>query len=206
MPKIILIATRNKDKVREITAKLVPLGVQVKSFLDFPEIPEVVEDGETLEANALKKAEAGFKSTGILTLADDTGLEVDALGGAPGVFSSRYAGQDATYSSNRRKLIEAVKDIPLDKRQAAFRTVVTIYDENGAVQVEGRCGGIIIEEERGKGTFGYDPVFYVPEYGQTFAEMEMELKNKISHRGIAFSKAMEIIKELWEFKFGSSPN
>lgn len=198
MPKTILIATRNKDKVREITAKLVPLGVQVKSFLDFPEIPEVIEDGDTLEANALKKAETGFKSTGIPTLADDTGLEVEALGGAPGVYSSRYAGEDATYSSNRRKLIEAIKGIPIDKRQAAFRTVVTIFDEKGAVQIEGKCGGIIIAEERGDGTFGYDPVFYVPEYGQTFAEMDLELKNRISHRGLAFGQAMEVIKELWE--------
>jgi len=197
MPKTILIATRNRDKIREITAKLASLGVTVKSFLDFSEIPEVIEDGETLEANALKKAETGFKSTGIPTLADDTGLEVDALGGAPGVFSSRYAGEEATYSDNRRKLIDAIKDVPDDKRQAAFRTVVTIYDEKGSTQVEGKCDGIIIAEERGDGTFGYDPVFYVPEYGQTFAEMDLKLKNKISHRGLAFGKAMEVIKEIW---------
>ncbi|MBC8279140.1 MAG: RdgB/HAM1 family non-canonical purine NTP pyrophosphatase [FCB group bacterium] len=197
MPKTILIATRNEDKVREITDKLAPLGVTVKSFLDFPEIPEVIEDGETLEANALKKAETGFKATGLPTLADDTGLEVDALGGAPGVYSSRYAGEEATYSDNRRKLIEAIKDVPDDKRQAAFRTVVTILDEKGSTQLEGKCGGIIITEERGDGTFGYDPVFYVPEYGQTFAEMDLKLKNKISHRGLAFGKAMEVIKEDW---------
>lgn len=193
----LLIATRNQDKVREISAKLAPLGLEIKSFLDFPEIPEVVEDGETLEANALKKAQAGFEAAAIPTIADDTGLEVDALNGAPGVYSSRYAGKDATYAGNRLKLIEAMKGVPDECRQAAFKTVVTIYDKNGFVQVEGRCDGIIIDEERGDGTFGYDPVFYVPEYGQTFAEMDLKLKNKISHRGLAFGKAMEVIEKRW---------
>jgi len=195
--RILLLATRNLDKVREISAKLSPLDIEVKSFLDFPQLPEVEEDGETLEANALIKAQAGFQATGIPTLADDTGLETDALNGAPGVLSSRYAGENATYADNRRKLLHAMENVPNDQRQAVFRTVVTIFDELGFIQVEGRCAGIIVRMERGKGGFGYDPVFLVPEYAQTFAEMPLELKNRISHRGKALDKAIEVIKNRW---------
>ena len=193
----LLLATRNRDKVREIAAKLAHLDIEVKSFLDFPHLPEVVEDGETLEANALKKAKVGFQAAGIPTLADDTGLQVAALNGAPGVYSSRFAGKDATYADNRRKLLKEMENIPDNLRQAAFRTVVTIYDEKGFEQVEGLCEGVIIRSERGEGGFGYDPVFLVPSCGQTFAEMSLDLKNRISHRGKAIDKAIEVIKQRW---------
>lgn len=197
MTKTLLIATRNKDKVREISVKLEPLGVEIKSLLDFPEMPEVVEDRDTLEGNALKKAEKGFKFTGIPALADDTGLEVDALNGAPGVYSSRYAGKDVTYADNRKKLLLEMRNIPEGKRQAAFSTAAVIYDSEGYEVVEGKCEGVITFTEHGEDGFGYDPVFLIPEYDQTFAEMPLELKNEISHRGIAFAKVIEVIKKRW---------
>ena len=200
MTKTLLIATCNKDKVREISAKLEPLGIEIKSLIDFPEILEVVEDRDTLEGNALKKAEAGFNHTGIPTLADDTGLEVEALNGAPGVYSSRYAGKNATYADNRTKLLLEMENVPEGRRQAAFRTAAVIYDNDGYEVVEGRCAGVIIFTERGDSGFGYDPIFLIPEYEQTFAEMPLELKNKISHRGIAFAKAIEVITKRWRLE------
>lgn len=197
MNSTILIATHNKDKVREITAKLSALSIEVKSLLDFPNISETVEDGATLEANAVKKAREGFFATGIPTLADDTGLEVEALGGAPGVFSSRYAGEEVSYADNRGKLLREMQDIPVGSRNAVFKTVMALYDSSGYICVEGMCEGIILNYERGEGGFGYDPVFFVPEYGQTFAEMSLELKNKISHRGRALEKAIAVIMKRW---------
>ena len=191
----ILIATRNKDKVLEITDKLRGLQLEVKSFLDFPHIPEVVEDGTTIEENALKKARAGFLLTGLTTLADDTGLEVEALNGAPGVYSSRYAGENASYADNRRKLLRELEGIPPNDRRAVFRTAVVIFDKDGFNRLEGRCEGLITEDERGNAGFGYDPIFLLPEYKMTFAEMPMELKNRISHRGRAVEKAIQIIRD-----------
>ena len=191
----VLIATRNKDKVLEINHKLKGLGLEVKSFLDFPHFPEVIEDGKTIEENALKKARTGFLATGLTTLADDTGLEVEALNGAPGLYSSRYAGDNATYADNRRKLLLELEGIPPDKRRAVFRTVVVIFDKDGFNQLEGRCKGLITEDERGTGGFGYDPIFLLPEYGMTFAEMPLKLKNRVSHRGRAVEKAIQIIRE-----------
>jgi len=192
----LLIATKNKDKVREISQKLDGLELEIKSLLDYPEIPDVIEDGVTLAENALKKARAGFDATGCMTIADDTGLEVEVLDGAPGVYSSRYAGENATYCDNRIKLLQTMANIPPDQRKAMFRTVVIMIDINGVVgEVEGCCEGFITTEERGTGGFGYDPIFYVPGYGQTFAEMPLSEKNKISHRGIAVEKAVELIKQ-----------
>ena len=191
--KTILIATRNRDKVREIARKLAALDFEVKSLLDFPDIPEVVEDGDTIEENALKKARAGFEAAGLPTIADDTGLEVEALGGQPGVFSSRFAGEGATYADNRRKLLREMEGAPLEKRGAVFRTVVVVYDENGYEMVEGRCEGVITTVERGDEGFGYDPVFLIPGMNLTFAEMPLEEKNKISHRGLAVDKAIKVI-------------
>ena len=193
--KQILIATRNLDKVREIGAKFKGLSLEVKSLIDFPQIPEVVEDGITLEENAIKKAAAGFNATGLLTLADDTGLEVEALNGRPGVYSSRYAGENASYSDNRRKLLQELKEIPWEKRKAVFRTVAVLLDEKGAITFERRCSGIILDEERGEGGFGYDPVFFIAEYGMTFAEMPLELKNRISHRGLAVERVVDYIQK-----------
>jgi XTP/dITP diphosphohydrolase len=181
--------------VREISQKLKGLGLEILSLNDFLKIPDIIEDGATLYENALIKAKAGFTATGIPTLADDTGLEVEALGGAPGVYSSRYAGEKATYADNRWKLLRKMSGIPREKRKALFKTVVVFYDKDGHQAVEGTCEGVILNEERGCGGFGYDPVFYVPEYKMTFAEMPLDLKNRISHRGKAVEKAIELIKK-----------
>ena len=194
----ILLATRNKDKVREIKELLSDLSVAVLSIDDFPDIPEVKEDRNTLQGNAVKKAVELSKHFHMPALADDTGLEVDALNGAPGVFSARYAGENATYSQNVDKLLADLKDVADEKRTAQFRTVVAFAD-NGAVDtVEGVCKGVILRARRGDGGFGYDPVFYAPQVGKTFAEMTVAEKNKISHRGLALQK----MKQLLISKFG----
>lgn len=162
----------------------------------FPEIPALVEDGQTLAENALKKARTVCDYTQLFCLADDTGLEVDYLGGAPGVYSSRFAGPDATYDDNVEKLLQRLEGVPREQRTARFRCVVALVSPTVEQVVEGVCEGIIGEERRGQGGFGYDPVFFVPELGQTFAEMPLALKNEISHRGRALKKA-RVVLERW---------
>ncbi len=190
----LILATQNRDKILEMREALQELPLEILSSADFPELPDIVEDGETLEQNALKKARVIHEMTGLLALADDTGLEVDALNGQPGVFSSRFSGENATYEENVDKLLEMMKDIPATKRTARFRTVVAIIGENFQQTIEGICPGKITRERRGNQGFGYDPIFLVPEYGKTFAEMDLELKNKISHRGKALQKAKQILE------------
>jgi len=189
----VVLATRNRDKLREIARLLDPERFKLLTLDDFDDFPEVEEDGATLEENALKKAREVAAATGLLTVADDTGLEVDALGGRPGVYSSRYAGENATYADNVQKLLRELQGVPREKRAARFRCVAAIVDGEREVTAEGVCEGVILEEPRGEGGFGYDPVFFVPEVGKTFAEMSTEEKNAISHRGKAFRKAAEIL-------------
>ncbi len=184
----LLLATRNLDKVREIRSVLADLDVELICAADVPDLPEVEEDADTLEGNAIKKAMTLHKMTGLPTLADDTGLEVEALGGAPGVFSSRYAGPDATYADNVQKLLQAMRDVPESRRQAQFRTVIAFAHDGQVETVEGVCRGVITTEPRGSNNFGYDPVFYVPDLGKTMAEMTLEEKNRISHRGRALQE------------------
>ena len=184
----LLLATRNRDKVREIRSVLADLDVELICAADVPDLPEVEEDADTLEGNAIKKAMTLHKITGLPTLADDTGLEVEALGGAPGVYSSRYAGPDATYADNVQKLLQAMRDVPESRRQAQFRTVVAFAHDGNVETVEGICRGVITTEPRGSNNFGYDPVFYVPDLGKTMAEMTLEEKNRISHRGRALQE------------------
>ncbi|HAY51634.1 MAG TPA: non-canonical purine NTP pyrophosphatase, RdgB/HAM1 family [Acidimicrobiaceae bacterium] len=160
-----------------------------------PEIPDVVEDANTLEGNARLKATAIQSSTGCPAVADDTGLEVDALGGAPGIFSARYAGENATYEENVSKLLEEMSQVTGEGRSARFRTVALIVWEDGAETIaEGVVEGVIAETPSGKGGFGYDSVF-IPSSGEgkTFAEMSDEEKNDISHRGVAFRKLKELL-------------
>ncbi|NOZ62571.1 MAG: XTP/dITP diphosphatase [Calditrichaeota bacterium] len=190
----LILATKNRDKVREMRGLLHDLELEIVSGADFPELPEVDEDGETLEQNALKKARVIHEITGLLCLADDTGLEVDALNGRPGVFSSRFAGENASYDDNVEKLLRMMADVPESARTARFRTVVAIIGKNFRRTIEGICPGIITRERRGSHGFGYDPVFLIPEYGKTFAEMALELKNKISHRGLALQKARQVLE------------
>jgi XTP/dITP diphosphohydrolase len=195
----LVLATRNEDKVREIREALEGLPVSLLSLMDFPQIGEIAETGDTLEENALLKAETVCAATGHVALADDTGLEVDALGGRPGVRSSRYAGESATYEDNVRKLLAEMKEVPPAARGATFRTVIALAFPDGTTKVvEGRCSGVINLEARGKSGFGYDPVFTPEGSKLTFAELTLRQKNAISHRGKALAAARKLLAELME--------
>ena len=180
----LVLATRNPGKVAELQARLGPLGVDLVSAADLG-APEVVEDADNLRGNADKKARALARHTGLPALADDTGLEVDALGGAPGVYSARFAGPDADDAANRRKLIADLDGIA--DRAARFRTVLVFVDRDGqALAFDGVCEGVITEGEVGDGGFGYDALFRPADGdGRTFAQMSTAEKNRISHRGRA---------------------
>lgn len=193
----IVLATRNLDKIREIKDILSGSEINVLTLENFSQIPELVEDGDTLEQNAYKKAKTVFDITGLLTLSDDTGLEVDALDGQPGVYSSRFAGENVSYDDNVNKLLEVMTKVPQNKRTARFRCIIALVGPKNVEQfAEGICEGEIIEKKRGSQGFGYDPVFFVPEYQKTFAEMPLILKNKISHRGRALQKAVTILRQI----------
>jgi XTP/dITP diphosphohydrolase len=186
----LIIATRNAHKLEEIQAIFEFKNLEVLSAFDFPDIPDVIEDGDTLEANAIKKAVEIAKATNCWAMADDSGLEVTALDGAPGVYSARYAGEPCSYSNNNDKLLRELTD--KSDRSAQFRTVVALSDPEGNVQTqEGACPGQIIEELRGINGFGYDPLFVPEGYTETFAELDSDVKNRISHRARALHKAHE---------------
>jgi XTP/dITP diphosphohydrolase len=198
----LILATKNQDKIVEIQNLLSDLNVSVVTLNEFPDAPDVVEDGKTLEENAIKKAQVIGNFTGLPAVADDTGLEVDYLNGKPGVHSSRYSGENATYSDNVKKLLNELEGVPWEQRNATFRCVVALYHNDETRIVEGICKGVISEKPRGSGGFGYDPVFYVPEHDCTFAEMDLKLKNKISHRGkafLAFRKLIEADQTILKF-------
>jgi len=186
----LVIATRNKHKLEEIRTIFRVPGLEIVSALDFPDVPDVVEDGKTFEVNAKKKAVTLARATGLWALADDSGLEVDALNGAPGVYSARYAGEPVSYPANNRKLLKELESVT--SRRARFRCVIALASPSGKARtVDGRCEGEVIREERGTQGFGYDPVFVPDGYAQTFAEMDAAIKNSISHRGSALRKAAE---------------
>jgi XTP/dITP diphosphohydrolase len=193
-PCTVLLATHNADKVKEISLFLQGLAIQLVSAKQFPHIPQVEEDEPTLVGNAIKKARTLAEATGLMTLADDTGLEVDALNGAPGVYSSRYAGENVTYSQNVDKLLADLRGVPMAQRTARFRCVIAIVKGDFVQTVDGVCEGLILEARRGDGGFGYDPVFYVPSTAATFAEMDLADKNKISHRGLALLQARQVLE------------
>ncbi|HYE96649.1 MAG TPA: RdgB/HAM1 family non-canonical purine NTP pyrophosphatase [Rubricoccaceae bacterium] len=180
----LVLATRNPGKVAELAVRLAALPVTLHAAADFPAAPEVEEDADTLHGNAEKKARALLEATGLPALADDTGLEVDALGGAPGVFSARYAGPAEDAVANRAKLLDAIRGEA--NRRARFRCVLAFAEGPGVLFFDGVCEGTITKEERGAEGFGYDALF-VPDEGdgRTFAEMTKEEKNRISHRGRA---------------------
>lgn len=190
----LILATRNVHKIGELSAMLSDLNVEILSFRDFPDLPEVVEDGETLEDNAIKKAREVSDATGLPALADDTGLEVAALGGAPGVISARYAGEACSYDDNNRKLVHELEGVPDEERKAAFRCVVALATPSGEVTtVEGRTDGVILQKPRGDMGFGYDPLFLPNGHTLSYAEMSQDEKNTVSHRGRALEKARELI-------------
>ena len=195
----LVIATRNAHKLEEIHDIFDFQNLEVLSAFDFPHVPDVIEDGETLEANAVKKAVEIARATGCWALADDSGLEVDALGGAPGVYSARYAGEHCSYADNNIKLLREMAGKA--DRTARFRTVIALSDPEGnAKTVSGECPGVIIGELRGTNGFGYDPLFVPDGYSETFAELDSGVKNRISHRANALQKARaewtELMKSL----------
>ncbi len=193
--KSIVLATHNRDKIREFKSKL-GSSIELKTLEDYPDLPDVIEDGDTLEYNAFKKAREIHEYTGLPTVADDTGLEVDALNGAPGVYSSRFAGEDVTYQDNVLKLLKELKGIKTEHRSARFRTKIAFVDTNESWCVEGSVEGRILEEQRGEDGFGYDPVFYYEQLGKTFSELDLKAKNKISHRAKAIEAFIGKMKEL----------
>ena len=187
----LFLASGNRHKIEELRQLLEPLGYKLTSTLDLADAPEVEEDQSTLEGNALKKARFWHSKTGLPAIADDTGLEVDALNGRPGVYSARYAGENATDSDNVDKLLKELSGE--SNRLARFRTVVAFVNGDEEHHFEGVCEGEIISERMGDKGFGYDPVFLPKGYGRTFAELASEEKNEISHRGRALQKFLKFI-------------
>jgi len=185
----IVFATRNEGKVREITEMLCRTDVELVSLNHFASLPEIVEDGKTYLENALKKARTISEYTGETVLADDSGLQVDVLGGEPGVYSARYAGEGSTDEENNAKLLAKLKDVPLEKRGASFFCALVLYHPDGHYHAfEAKWQGRIIDERRGSNGFGYDPIFLWPDLDKTAAELPPEIKNEVSHRGQAFAK------------------
>jgi XTP/dITP diphosphohydrolase len=190
----LLVATRNRHKLKELREILAELNLDLLSSADVPGLHEIVEDAATLRDNAIKKAVETARFAKKLTLADDTGLEVVALNGEPGVRSARFAGEKVSYHENNKKLLKLMGGLPMEKRAASFRCVVAIADENGLVDaVEGVCNGVIVPEERGGGGFGYDPLFIPDGQVKTFAEISPDVKNRISHRAKALQKAWAVL-------------
>ena len=193
-----LIATRNANKLDEILSIFSLSGLELVSIDDLGELPEVEEDGETFEANAVKKAVTLALSSHLWTMSDDSGLEVDALGGKPGVYSARYAGEPSDHEANNRKLLREMEGVA--NRHAGFRCAIALSSPSGRVRaVVGRCRGRIAGALAGDGGFGYDPLFIPDGYEQTFAEMDSSLKNRISHRGAA----LKLAREAWGALLGT---
>jgi XTP/dITP diphosphohydrolase len=194
MPKLLL-ATNNKGKVREYKHMFRDLPLELVSLAELGINTEVDEVGESLEENARLKATVLSRESQLLTLADDSGLEVDVLGGEPGRLSARYAGEGASDRDRVSYLLSRLKDVPPEKRAARFRCVIAIAQPDGEVELcSGECQGVIALEPRGKGGFGYDPIFYLPELGKTMAELSLEEKNRVSHRGRAAREAIKLLR------------
>lgn len=194
----LLIATRNQDKITEIREILKDLKVEIISAFDIPGMPDVIEDRDTIEGNAIKKAEECAAFAGMFALADDTGLFVDTLDGAPGVYAARFAGENCSYKDNREKMLRVMKD--KSNRKAYFQTVVAFASSKGIITTaEGKVDGEITNEEIGTGGFGYDTIFKAVETGKTFGEMSQQEKEKISHRGRAFRNILPIVMQTLMF-------
>jgi XTP/dITP diphosphohydrolase len=198
LKQTIVLATRNKGKTREITALLKDFPVEIKDLDDFGPIPEVIEDGKTFDDNAYKIASFTSRILGYPAMADDSGLCVEALGGAPGIFSARYAGENATDQDNVKKVLEDLKG--QKNRNASFKCVISIAVPTGAaLTYEGECKGIIIDEPAGANGFGYDPVFFYPELNKTFAQLTIDQKAGVSHRGQALREIADEMDKILEW-------
>ncbi|MEO8341900.1 MAG: XTP/dITP diphosphatase [Nitrospirota bacterium] len=197
MIRELVLATRNRHKIEELVALLGNQGITIRTLDEFADAPDVFEDGDTCEANAVKKARVIAEFTGLPAVADDTGLEVDALGGRPGVYAARYAGEGASYEDNCRKLLQELMGVPPEQRTARFLTVAAIALPSGGIRVaQGTLAGVIAEEASGTLGFGYDPVFLIPALGKTLAQLPADQKNTISHRANAFTQAKGLLREM----------
>jgi XTP/dITP diphosphohydrolase len=196
-PRVVL-ATRNRHKVREIAELLAPVGLDLIGIDDVAADLPLKEDEDTFEGNALSKAHQAGASTGLPTLADDSGLEVDTLGGAPGVHSARYAGEPCDDARNNAKLLSALSGVPDGERSARYRCVAAFFDPatGRTSTAAGACEGLILQAPRGDGGFGYDPLFLVPSLGKTMAEIDLAEKNRLSHRAAAFRRLAEVLPGL----------
>ncbi len=198
MKQIIVLATTNQGKTREINALLKGFPVEIKNLNDFGQIPEVIEDGTTFDDNAYKKASFTARVLGYPAMADDSGLCVEALDGAPGVWSARYAGENATDADNVNKMLDDLKD--KDNRNAAFKCVISIAVPTGAaLTYEGECQGVITKEPVGDNGFGYDPLFFYPEFNKTFAQLSIQEKGRVSHRGKALKEIADEMDKIIEW-------
>lgn len=187
--KELLVATRNAGKIREIKGLLKEYKLKVTSLLDYPDMPEIVEDGETFEANASKKALVIAKHTGRIVMGEDSGLEVRALHDRPGIYSARYAGEGATDQQNNNKLLKELKGIPMSRRDACYRSFIALANPKGIIGVvDGSCHGFIATTPLGTNGFGYDPLFIVPQYRKTFGQLNPAIKAEVSHRAWALKK------------------
>ncbi|MEA3385455.1 MAG: XTP/dITP diphosphatase [Thermodesulfobacteriota bacterium] len=205
MKRKLILATRNKGKLKEIQVLLSDLDIDIMSLDEAENAPHVVEDGKTFMENAFKKAKVIAEATGIMALADDSGLEVDVLDGAPGVYSARYSGENASDASNNEKLLADLERVPSGKRSAHFSCVIIVYHPSGQwISTEAGCEGEIATNPSGDQGFGYDPVFYIPSIKRTMAQLSSEEKNSLSHRGKALEKLkVELPNFLDSFESGS---
>jgi XTP/dITP diphosphohydrolase len=197
--KEVIIATKNPGKAREFEHIFASRGIEVRTLLDFPEIPDVDETGSTFEENAILKAEAVSQALGKMVIGDDSGLMVDELEGRPGIYSARYAGEQKNDQNNTDKVMSELIGLPEEKRSARFYCALAVaVPGQETITVSGTCEGRILEEQRGTNGFGYDPVFYVPEKGLAMAELSSDEKNKISHRANALKKLDVVLDSILE--------
>jgi XTP/dITP diphosphohydrolase len=198
MSRTIVLASRNVKKTHEVVELLAPAGFTVVPVTEFPNVPEVEEDGDTFPANAAKKATEVAIALGQWVIGEDSGLRVDALNGAPGIYSARYSGPDATDEENNVKLISDLADIPEDRRGAGYVCSVALSNPQGEVKVavEGTCRGRILSEAHGAGGFGYDPYFLIREFHRTFGELSPLVKRKLSHRARAFARFIPLLQKI----------
>ena len=194
--KNIIISSSNKHKISEIVTTIKPLFDKIYSLSDFPDIGDIKEDGTSIVENSFIKSRVAFNHTKLPSMADDTVLEVDHLMGGPGIYTARYAGENATYEENMDKLLKNLKGVPWKERRARFKTVVTYVDGENDFFVEGCLEGKILESKQGKLGFGYDPIFYASAQSMSLGDMGLEQKNQISHRAIAIQKFADKIKRL----------
>jgi XTP/dITP diphosphohydrolase len=193
----LIVASRNKGKVAEIQGLLANLPFRVTSLLDYPQIPDIIEDGKTYRANALKKARETALATGKMAMSDDSGIEVKSLGNAPGIYSARFAGEGASEKARNKKLFAMLKAVPMSKRQARYRCVIALVNAKGQELgiVEGTCSGYVTTKEIGHNGFGFDPLFLLKRYNKTFGQLPESLKAKISHRARALKKFRVILSK-----------